>query len=105
MVYYLELLRDSLADRLDVMEELADHVYQPLDGPDQIRLVELLPCGRDVKAPVKRRLHHTTLREAENKYVAISYARSSTFCARKQLLRDGNKISISPNLHFALRRL
>jgi hypothetical protein len=87
------------------MQELADYVYQPLEGLDQIRLLELLPCDGEVEAPVKCRLYPTTLREAENKYVAVSYAWGSNLCAQKQLICNGSKISISPNLYFALRRL
>jgi hypothetical protein len=56
------------------IEEFANYVYAPLESPERIRLLELLPFGKDVGALVKCHLHHKKLREANDNYVAISYA-------------------------------
>ncbi|KAK3386862.1 heterokaryon incompatibility protein-domain-containing protein [Podospora didyma] len=64
--------------------------YKPLATNDSIRLLELLP--RQDQDPNHCRLHHTSVKDAEDTYTAISYvwgdalARVDIFCDKGQTL-------------------
>ena len=81
---------------------MEEYIYLPLDSPEHIRLLELLPCDGDQEAPISCRLRQTTLQDAENQYEAISYAWGSE---RTEIICEDRKVTVSSNLPKALARL
>jgi hypothetical protein len=81
---------------------MEEYVYSPLDSPEHIRLLELLPCGRDQDAPISCRLRHVGLKEAENQYEALSYAWG---LERTEFICEDGKVIVNSNLLKALTRL
>ncbi|MCJ1385797.1 hypothetical protein MMC17_008921 [Xylographa soralifera] len=81
---------------------MEEYVYSPLESPEHIRLLELLPCYQDQKAPLSCRLRQITLKDAENQYEAISYAWGSE---RTEIVCEDRKVTVSSNLPKALTTL
>lgn len=80
--------------------------YQPLDHPDSIRLIHLLPASSP-NAELKCSLIHTTLKacaDIYDHYTALSYVWGDSKDTRTILL-DGLPVKITVNLFSALRDL
>ena len=83
---------------------VSNFVYPRLDRfRNEIRLVQLLPA-LDRESPIACNLVHASIDDDTIRYEALSYTWGDNANPRDILL-DGNPISVTPNLHTALQAL
>ncbi|KAK7993383.1 major facilitator superfamily transporter [Apiospora arundinis] len=77
--------------------------HEPLESPDSIRLLDLLPC-RKWDGPVQCRIRQSTFEEARDKYEALSYVWGAT-AGNRPITCDGGELLVTPNCHDAILHL
>jgi len=80
------------------------HAYEPLQGPNHIRLISLLPALRPDEA-IRFSFLTGDLLELETQYEAISYTWGEPLLTFPLYVDDGTHVKVTVNLDHALRRL
>ncbi|KAK8859205.1 heterokaryon incompatibility protein-domain-containing protein [Apiospora arundinis] len=77
--------------------------HEPLESPDSVRLLDLLP-SRKWDSPVECRIRQMTFEEARDKYEALSYVWGAT-AGNRPITCDGGELLVTPNCHDAILHL
>ncbi|KAK8079204.1 HET-domain-containing protein [Apiospora phragmitis] len=77
--------------------------HEPLEPPDSIRLLDLLPA-RKWDAPVECRIRQMPAKKARDKYEALSYVWGALEGDRP-ITCDGDELLITPNCYDAILHL
>ena len=95
-VFDLQGTAVSIVDRARTTQ--GKYVHKPLNGPQDIRVLELLP-SHDPDAEISCRIHHICLSTPTLRYIAISYAWGCRDVPQAVVNCDGHGPSIPPSLH------
>jgi hypothetical protein len=79
------------------------HTYEPLLGPNYIRLISLEPA-LDSAEPLRFDFHVVDVKDSDDEYEAISYTWGLPLLTYPVYLTDGTHVKVTKNLDSALRR-
>jgi hypothetical protein len=79
------------------------HTYEPLLGPNYIRLISLEPA-LDSTQPLRFEFHIVDVKDSDEEYEAISYTWGLPLLTYPVYLTDGTHVKVTKNLDSALRR-
>jgi hypothetical protein len=79
------------------------HTYEPLRGPNYIRLISLEPA-LDSAEPLRFDFHVVDVKDSDDEYEAISYTWGLPLLTYPVYLIDGTHVKVTKNLDSALRR-
>jgi hypothetical protein len=89
--------------KASAMTDSEIHTYEPLPGPNHIRLISLEPALGSTE-PLRFDFHVADVKDSDEEYEAISYTWGLPRLTYPVYLIDGTHVKVTKNLDSALRR-